>query len=52
VIRRVLTVQSDRGATAVEYGLIIAAVAAVIFGVVMLLGQHTATAYSTVVGKF
>ena len=42
----------DRGASAVEYSLIIALIAAVIFGVVMLLGQHTATAYSTVVGKF
>ena len=44
--------RDDRGASAVEYSLIIALIAAVIFGVVMLLGQHTVTAYSSVVGKF
>jgi pilus assembly protein Flp/PilA len=44
--------RNDRGATAVEYSLLIALIAAVIFGVVMLLGQHTAAAYSTVLGKF
>lgn len=44
--------RNDRGVTAVEYSLIIAFIAAVIFGVVMLLGQHTATAYSTVLGRF
>ena len=49
---RFLKGHSDQGASAVEYSLIIAAIAAVIFGVVMLLGQHTVTAYSTVVGKF
>jgi Flp pilus assembly pilin Flp len=44
--------RNDRGASAVEYSLLLALIAAVIFGVVMLLGQHTTTAYSTVVGKF
>lgn len=44
--------RDDRGASAVEYSLLIALIAAVIFGVVMLLGQHTVTAYSSVVGKF
>ena len=43
---------NDRGATAVEYSLLIALIAAVIIVVVMLLGQHTTAAYSTVVGKF
>ncbi len=43
---------NDRGVTAVEYSLIVALIAAVIFGVVLVLGQHTATAYSTVVGRF
>jgi pilus assembly protein Flp/PilA len=52
VIRRCTRTLDDRGASAVEYGLLIALIAAVIFGVVMLLGQHTVTAYSTVVGKF
>jgi pilus assembly protein Flp/PilA len=53
VIRpRSSAVRDDRGATAVEYSLLIALIAAVIFGVVMLLGQHTTAAYSTVVAKF
>lgn len=52
MIRRRLRADDDRGASAIEYSLLIAFVAAVIFGVVVLLGQHTATAYSTVVGKF
>jgi pilus assembly protein Flp/PilA len=45
-------VRNDRGASAVEYSLLVALIAAVIFGVVMLLGQHTTAAYSTIVGKF
>jgi Flp pilus assembly pilin Flp len=45
-------VLGDQGASAVEYSLIVALIAGVIFGVVMLLGQHAVTAYSTVVGKF
>jgi Flp pilus assembly pilin Flp len=52
VIKRRLRAGDDRGASAIEYSLLIAFVAAVIFGVVVLLGQHTSTAYSTVVGKF
>ena len=44
--------RNDQGATAVEYSLLIALIAAVIVGVVILLGQHSVTAYSTVVGKF
>lgn len=49
---RGLRARDDRGASAVEYSLLIAFVAAVIFGIVMVLGQHTMSAYSTVVGKF
>lgn len=44
--------RNDRGASAVEYSLLIALIAAVIFAVVMLLGQHVTAAYSSVVGKF
>jgi pilus assembly protein Flp/PilA len=40
--------QDDRGATAVEYGLIVALIAAVIVVVVGLLGGQVATAFSTV----
>ena len=52
MIRRRWRLHEDRGASAVEYSLLIALIAVVILGIVMLLGQHTATAYSTVVGKF
>ena len=52
MITRCLRARDDRGASAVEYSLLIAFIAAVIFGVVMLLGQHTTTAYSSVIGKF
>lgn len=52
MIRRRLRARDDRGASAVEYSLLIAFIAAVILGVVLLLGQHTTTAYSSVVGKF
>jgi Flp pilus assembly pilin Flp len=45
-------VGSDRGATAVDYSLIIAFIAAVIFSAVLLLGQQAANAISTVVGGF
>lgn len=52
MIRRGLCARDDDGVSAVEYSLLIAFIAAVILGVVMLLGQHAATEYSTVVGKF
>jgi pilus assembly protein Flp/PilA len=45
-------VRSDRGASAVEYALLLALIAAVIFGAVVLLGQHVVAAISTVVGRF
>jgi pilus assembly protein Flp/PilA len=41
--------RDDRGATAVEYGLIIALIAAVIIIIVGTLGQQVSTAFQTVV---
>jgi pilus assembly protein Flp/PilA len=38
----------DRGATAVEYGLIVALIAAVIVGVVAALGKQIDAAFTTV----
>jgi len=53
-LRKISTTAKDRGASAVEYGLLVAAIAAVIVGVVFGLGQivktafnHTATCIST-----
>jgi len=40
--------RDDRGATAVEYGLIVALIAAVIIGVVAILGNQVSDAFSTV----
>jgi pilus assembly protein Flp/PilA len=40
--------RDDRGATAVEYGLIVALIAAVIVVVVGLLGQKVSSAFQTV----
>jgi pilus assembly protein Flp/PilA len=40
--------RDDRGATAVEYGLIVALIAAVIIGIVVTLGKQVADAFSTV----
>lgn len=39
----------DRGATAVEYGLIVALIAAIIVGIVTTLGTDIRTAFTTVV---
>ena len=39
----------DRGATAVEYGLIVTLIAVVIIGVVTTLGQRSNTEFQTVV---
>lgn len=41
----------DRGATAVEYGLIVALIAAVIVATVALLGGQINTAFQTVVNS-
>ncbi len=40
-------VKEDEGATAVEYGIMVAAIAAVIITVVMSVGSKTNTAFST-----
>jgi len=40
--------RDDRGATAVEYGLIVAGIAAVIVAIVFTLGKQVADAFSTV----
>ena len=42
---------AEDGATAVEYGLIIALIAAVIVGIVAILGGKIANAFSTVSSK-
>jgi pilus assembly protein Flp/PilA len=39
---------SEKGATAVEYGLLVALIAAVIIGGVSLLGKDIATAFKTI----
>ena len=40
--------RDDRGATAVEYGLLVALIAAVIVGIVATLGTEVRTAFTTV----
>ncbi|BCW72278.1 MULTISPECIES: Flp family type IVb pilin [Arthrobacter] len=42
---------SEKGATAVEYGLLVALIAAVIIGVVVTLGTQINTAFTTISGK-
>ena len=41
--------RSDRGATAVEYGLIVALIAAVIIGAVLAVGQLVLGAFNSVI---
>ena len=43
--------QNERGATAVEYGLLIALIAAVIITAVTLLGTNLTTLFTSVAGK-
>ncbi len=40
--------RSDRGATAVEYGLLVALIAAVIIGIVVIVGHQVSNAFNTV----
>jgi len=40
--------RSDRGATAVEYGLLVALIAAVIVGIVLVVGQQVSNAFNSV----
>jgi pilus assembly protein Flp/PilA len=44
--------RDDSGATAVEYGLIVALIAAVIVVIVGTLGTQVASAFSSLVGTF
>ena len=43
-----MNVKSDEGATAVEYGLLVALIAAVIVAIVAILGGQVADGFSTV----
>ena len=45
---KVAALRSDRGATAVEYGLMVALIAIVIIGAVSLLGTHLSTLFGNV----
>jgi pilus assembly protein Flp/PilA len=45
---KVAALRSDRGATAVEYGLMVALIAIVIIGAVTLLGTNLSTLFSHV----
>jgi pilus assembly protein Flp/PilA len=45
---KVAALRSDRGATAVEYGLMVALIAIVIIGAVTLLGGNLKTLFNTV----
>ncbi|MHA7859777.1 Flp family type IVb pilin [Tessaracoccus sp. Y36] len=44
--------KSEKGATAVEYGIMVAAIAAVIVAVVFLLGKEILAAFNTVLAQF
>ena len=46
------TAQSEQGATAVEYGMIVALIAAVVIATVTVLGGQVANAFNSVVGLF
>jgi len=48
-IQTKLAAQQDKGATAVEYGLLVALIAAVIVGVVATLGTQVTAGFQTVV---
>jgi pilus assembly protein Flp/PilA len=44
--------RDERGATAVEYGMIVALIAAVIVGVVATVGTQVDNAFNSLVGQF
>jgi len=46
------TAQREQGATAVEYGMIVALIAAVVIATVTVLGGQVADAFNSVVGHF
>jgi pilus assembly protein Flp/PilA len=43
---------NERGASAVEYGMLIALIAAIIVGLVATVGTQVKTAFSSLAGKF
>ena len=43
--------KEDEGATAVEYGIMVAAIAAVIIGIVVIVGQKTENAFNKVANQ-
>ena len=49
VVTQMNELRNERGATAVEYGLMVALIAAVIVGVVFALGNEIEAAFQTVV---
>jgi len=51
LMARVESRRNDRGATAVEYGLLVALIAAVIITVVAILGGKIDTAFSKITNK-
>lgn len=51
VKERLGAVQNERGATAVEYGLLVALIAGVIIAIVTTLGTQIAAAFQTVVDQ-
>ncbi len=48
---RLAQLRNEEGATAVEYGLMVALIAAVIIGAVTLLGTNLTTLFTTVAGS-
>jgi pilus assembly protein Flp/PilA len=46
-----LPLRSERGATAVEYGLLVALIAAVIVGIVIVVGRQVSDAFNSVLLK-
>ena len=46
---KIAALRSDRGATAVEYGLMVGLIAVVIIGVVTVLGRQVSTLFANVV---
>jgi pilus assembly protein Flp/PilA len=50
-IKSYLRLTNERGATAVEYGLMVALIAAVIIGAVALIGTNLDTLFTNVAGQ-
>jgi len=52
VMARIKAIQNEGGATAAEYGLLLALIAAVIFGVIGTLGDEILEAFQAVIDGF